>query len=401
MFSQKKYLIFKPILIKLIQFRKEIYMEKQMKYILILMLLFSSLYSQNKSGEFSGLGSLPFLTDAKTKSISPENPTGEKGKGGMAIPNPKDPKPFVNARAADDLGQGWKVSPFIRINKGETAILMDVEGEGIIQHIWMVEGLSRSHVLRFYWDNEKTPSIEVPAPDFFAVGHELFAPVNSLAVVVNAKNALNCYWPMPFKKHVKITLTNEDDKDLELMAYQITYSETTIPDNSGYFHAQWRRSMTNPDNPDYVIIDGVKGKGRYVGTFLAWTQLSSAWFGEGEIKFYLDGDKKFPTICGTGTEDYFCGSWGFPEIYTTAYSGNTLKYAGVNGPPKWSLYRWHIQDPICFQKDLKVTIQALGWYPNKKYKPLDDDIASVAYWYQTEPHEKFPVFPELKKRWPR
>jgi hypothetical protein len=278
---------------------------------------------------------------------------------------------------------------------------MDIDGPGIIQHIWMVEGLSRSHVLRFYWDNEKTPSVEVPAPDFFAVGHELFAPVNSLAVIVNAKNAMNCYWPMPFKKHAKITLTNESDKDLEIMSYQITYAETTVPENAGYFHAQWRRTVTDRNNPDYVILDGVKGKGRYVGTFLAWTQLSDGWFGEGEIKFYMDGDKKFPTICGTGTEDYFCGSYGFPEIYTTAYVGNTLKHSGLNGPPKWSLYRWHIQDPICFQKDMKVTIQALGWYPNKKYQPLSDDIASVAYWYQEEPHEKFPTLLEMKFRWPR
>jgi len=150
-------------------------------------------------------------------------------------------------------------------------------------------------------------------------------------------------------------------------------------------------------------LDGVQGQGQYVGTFLAWTQLSDGWFGEGEIKFYMDGDKEFPTICGTGTEDYFLGSYGFPEIYTTAYVGNTLKHPGGDGPPKWSLYRWHILDPIRFEEDLRVTIQALGWWPepNSRFQPLTDDIASVAYWYQSPPHAAFPELPSLEERYPR
>lgn len=345
-----------------------------------------------------GLTGLPFLNDAQTRSISAENPTGEKGKGGMAIPNPSEPKPAASARAADDLGQGWKVRPFIRINAGETATLMDVDGPGIIQHIWLVEGLSRSHVLRFYWDDEKTPSIEVPAPDFFAVGHEIFARVNSLPVIVTPRNALNCYWPMPFRKHARVTLTNESAEDLPLVAYQITYALTAVPENAGYFHAQWRRASTETENP-YVILDGVKGQGRYVGTFLAWTQLEKGWFGEGEIKFYMDGDQEFPTICGTGTEDYFGGSYGFPEPYTTAYLGTTLNTSDQDMPPNyWSLYRWHIEDPISFGQDLRVTIQALGWGQDRKYKKMSDDIASVAYWYQTEPHAPFPPLPALADR---
>ncbi len=344
---------------------------------------------------FGGLSTLPFLNDAQTRSISAENPTGEPGKGGMAIPNPSEPKPAASARAADELGQGWKVRPFLRVNAGETATLMDVDGPGIIQHIWIVEGLSRAHILRFYWDNEETPSIEVPVPDFFAVGHEMFARVNSLAVVVNPKNSLNCYWPMPFRKHARVTMTNEADKDLTLLAFQITYALTEVPPNASYFHAQWRRAKTATQNP-YVILDGVKGKGRYVGTFLAWTQMEKGWFGEGEIKFYMDGDTDFPTICGTGTEDYFCGSFGFPEPYTTAYVGTTLPSSDSAEPPNyWSLYRWHIQDPIAFHRDLRITIQALGWRAGPKYKKLADDIASVAYWYQTEPHAPFPALPPL------
>jgi Protein of unknown function (DUF2961) len=345
-----------------------------------------------------GLGSLPLLGQGRTRSISAENPTGAKGKGGMAIPNPAEPKPAASARAADDLGQGWKVRPFIRLNAHETAVLMDVSGPGIIQHIWMVEGLNRGLVIRFYWDGEDSPSVETPVPDFFAVGHGRFAAVNSLAVVVNPANALNCFWPMPFRTHARITLSNETVKDVELVAYQITYVETEVPSEAGTFHAQYRRASTAEPNP-YVILDGVKGRGRYVGTFLAWTQMEKGWFGEGEIKFYLDGDQQFPTICGTGTEDYFLGSYGFSRPYTTAYSGTVLPASESAEPPNfWSLYRWHIQDPINFGENLRVTIQALGWGSDGKYKKLADDIASVAYWYQAEPHAPFPKLPALAER---
>lgn len=370
--------------------------------------LFSSILNaqqQQPANLFNfNLGSLPELHDVETYSVSPENPTGEKGKGGMAIPNPD--LPFSDR--AQHLGQGWKVNPFLKPKAGETITIMDVDGPGMIQHIWMTTnrtwgGNGRACILRFYWDNEKHPSVEVPMTDFFAIGHDLFAPVNSLPVIVNPSSALNCYWPMPFRKHAKITFTNESDKELRLLTFQITYAKMELPEDVGYFHAQWRKAVVDPKNPDYLIVDSIKGTGKYVGTFLAWTQLYSGWFGEGEIKFFIDGDKKFPTICGTGTEDYFCASWGFPETYSTAYVGNTLAEQEGNGPRKWSLYRWHIMDPIYFKKDLKVTIQALGWYPGKPwgYRPLADDIASVAFWYQQEPHATFPKLPGLKDRWPR
>jgi len=354
-------------------------------------------------GEFSagfqpGLGSLPLLDRGRTRSISAENPTGAKGKGGMAIPNPSERKPAASARAADNLGQGWKVRPFIRLNARQTATLMDVAGSGIIQHIWLVEGLNRGLVIRFYWDGEETPSVESPVPDFFAVGHGRFAQVNSLPVVVNPANALNCFWPMPFRTNARITLTNETDHDVELVAYQITYVETEVPTAAGTFHAQYRRASTAKRNP-CVILDGVKGRGRYVGTFLAWTQMEKGWFGEGEIKFFMDGDEQFPTICGTGTEDYFLGSYGFSRPYTTMYSGTVLPASENTEPPNfWSLYRWHLQDPINFEQDLRVTIQALGWGKDGKYKKLSDDVASVAFWYQTEPHAPFPKLPMLADR---
>lgn len=358
-----------------------------------------------------GLGTLPVLVQAESRQVSPENPTGGKGMGARAIPNPKDPHlPF--SAAAEDLGQGWKVSPFVKPQAGEPLTIMDVEGPGIIEHIWIAtegswEGNGRACVLRFYWDHEESPSIEVPLTDFLAVGNDRFAPVNSLAVIVNHASALNCYWPMPFLRHARITFTNELSRPLNLLTYQIDYVKAEVPPQVGYFHAQWRRATTKRSYPEYTILDGVGGSGRYVGTFLAWTQLSDGWFGEGEVKFFIDGDKQFPTICGTGTEYYFGGSYGFPEIFSTAYTGNTLKREDNTldkqfpGPRKWSLYRWHIMDPINFSHDLRVEIQALGWWPNGRYQPLADDIASVAYWYQQEPHAPFPKFPPLEARWPR
>jgi hypothetical protein len=189
---------------------------------------------------------------------------------------------------------------------------------------------------------------------------------------------------------------------MTLFTYQITYSLAPVPGNAAYFHAQWRRTVTDRKAPIHTLLDGVRGAGRYVGTFMAHTQLSEGWFGEGEMKFYIDGDRDFPTICGTGTEDYFGASYGFPELYSTPFLGNVLKHEAKNGPPKSSLYRWHILDPIEFKQDLRVTIQALGWWNNpRRYQPLADDIATVAYWYQTEPHAPFPKFPPLPERWPR
>ncbi len=362
--------------------------------------------TSNGAGIGPSLGSLPNLTpDAESRMVSPENPTGAKGQGAMAVPSPSNPF----SRPAAHLGQGWKVNPFIDVPAHSTVTIMDVDGPGTIEHIWMASspnfhGNGRPTVLRFYWDGEQTPSIEVPLTDFFAIGNDRFAPVNSLAVVDVPTASMNCYWPMPFRKHAKITVTNDADKTLPLFTYQIDYRVSPVPADAGYFHAQWRRATVNPSNPVYTILDGVKGEGRYVGTFLAWTQMSTGWFGEGEVKFYIDGDTKFPTIAGTGTEDYFGADYDFPALYSTAYVGNVLDPKSVDpdgGPPQHSLYRWHIMDPISFHNNLKVTIQDLGWYPNATYQPEGDNIASVAYWYQKEPHAAFPPFPALSRRWPQ
>jgi len=205
--------------------------------------------------------------------ISPENLTGEKGKGAMAVPDHGNQSlPFY--KAAEHLGQGWKVNPFVKPKPGETITIMDVESPGMIQHIWMAtepkwRGNCHACILRFYWDDEKDPSVEVTLTDLFTVGHDLFARVSSLAVIMNPMAALNCYWPMSFPKHAKVTFTNEGDNELGLLTYQITYAKLKIPENIGFFHAQWRKFAIDPLSPDYIILDGVKGQCKYVGTFLA------------------------------------------------------------------------------------------------------------------------------------
>jgi hypothetical protein len=208
---------------------------------------------------------------------------------------------------------------------------------------------------------------------------------------------------MPFRKSARITMENMDDKDMVLY-YQINYALTPIPRDAAYFHAQYREEHPLKQKGLYTILDGVKGQGQYVGTYLAWEVHSPGWWGEGEIKFYMDGDQEFPTICGTGTEDYFCGSYNFENRETKKYQVFTTPYSGLSQvlPPdkiyevgqQFGLYRWHIMDPVRFDSDLKVTMQALGWRSGGRYLPLQDDISSVAFWYQTEPHAPFPKLPD-------
>jgi hypothetical protein len=347
-----------------------------------------------------GMGNLSKLSRAQTRSISPENVTGEKGKGAMAVDGPAK-------KAARDLGQGWKVSPYVIVPPKSTFVMADVKGMGAIQQIWMTpDGNWRFAILRVYWDGETEPSIECPLGDFFACGWGRFAQVTSLAVCVNPGSGLNSYWEMPFRRSFKMTIDNIADEKLTLF-YQINYTLTDVPAEAAYFHAQFRRTNPLPYKSVYTILDGVKGWGHYVGTYMAWGVNNNGWWGEGEIKFYMDGDIEFPTIAGTGTEDYFCGSYGFSLTkadgtdqyveYTTPYAGMPQVIRGdghTDVIQRFGLYRWHIMDPVRFEKDLKVTMQALGWRSGGRYLPLQDDIASTAFWYQTEPHAKFPRFPD-------
>lgn len=344
------------------------------------------------------MGSLARLSNAQTRSISPENPSGEKGKGGMA-------REGTGAQFARGLGQGWKISPSVIIGPGETLELANIEGSGTIQHIWMTPtGNWRFSILRIYWDDSEQPAVECPVGDFFAMGWGAYAPLTSLAVCVNPGSAFNCYWAMPFRKRARITMTNIGDEKATLY-YQITYALEEVSEDQGYFHAQFRRTNPLPYKGVYTILDGARGQGHYVGTYIAWGVNNNGWWGEGEVKFYLDGDQMWPTICGTGTEDYFCGSYNFESPETKQYQEFSTPYSGLHqvirpdglyrSQQRFGMYRWHITDPIRFQQDLRVTIQALGWRGvYRSYLPLQDDIASVAYWYQTLPTAPFPLLPE-------
>ncbi len=350
-----------------------------------------------------GIGNLPKLSRAKTRSISAENFDGKKGAGGMATRG-------NGYESSKKLGRGWKVSPCITVPAKAKVTLADIKGPGTIQHIWITVHPARWRdlIIRMYWDGETAPSVEAPLGDFFCMGWCERANLASLAVCVNPAGGMNCYWPMPFRTSARITLENRTKDEVGGFFYQVTYTLAEVPSDAAYLHAQWRRSNPLPYKAVHTLLDGVKGWGQYVGTYIAWGVNSCGWWGEGEIKFYMDGDGKWPTICGTGTEDYFCGAWNFEHpkgeygVFNTPYTGLTqvIKPDGLyRSQQRFGLYRWHVMDPIRFQQDLRVTIQALGWRSQlgglPRYLPEQDDIASTAYWYQAEPHAPFPKLPDL------
>jgi hypothetical protein len=355
------------------------------------------------AGQFNGLGmnlgNLSRLSKAKTRSISPENLTGAKGKGGMATEG-------IGSQPARDLGVGWKISECIQVKPGETFTFVEIEGAGAIQSIWIggmnsEEKISpRFLILRMYWDDQPIPSVECTLGDFFASGLGGFAQLSSVPVAVNPNRGVNCYWEMPFRKSCRMTLENFSEETF-LFYYQVNYSLTEVPEDTAYFHAQFRRVNPIPYKSIYTILDGVQGTGQYVGTYLAVGVTNNGWWGEGEIKFYLDGDDEFPTICGTGTEDYFGGSFGW--VVKGQYVPFTTPFLGVHqvirpdgtyqSQQRFGMYRWHIMDPIRFEQDLRVTIHALGW-ARRGFLPLQCDMASVAYWYQTLPTAPFPALPD-------
>ncbi len=349
------------------------------------------------------LGNLARLSAAQSRSISAENPTGAKGQGGMATMG-------TGADAARDLGRGWKVSPSLELSGHAVTTLAEIAGPGAIQHLWLTVHPSawRQLVLRCFWDHEDTPSVEAPLGDFFCNGWGVRCNVASLPLAVNPAGGFNSYWEMPFRRHALISVENLSPDAVPGFYYQVDYTLTAVPDDRAYFHAQWRRSNPLPVRQVHTLLDGVRGRGHYVGTYLAWGAHNNGWWGEGEIKFYLDGDGEWPTICGTGTEDYFGGAWNFehPEgqygQYSTPFLGlpQVITSDGLyQSQHRFGMYRWHIPDPIRFQQDLRVTIQALGWRAlregKRRYLPLQDDIASTAFWYQAEPHAPFPTLPGL------
>lgn len=369
------------------------------------------------------LSDLPYRRHGRSRAINAENPTGGKGKGGMA---------------AGALGIGRKGSPCLKdIVPGSITTLADIRGSGTITHIWITVDsktsdadcfVLRDLILRMYWDDETAPSVEVPLGDFFCCGFGKECIVNSLPIAVVPSRGLNCYFPMPFRHHAVIKLENQHVNSIPAFFYQIDYCLDDEDQTVGkrgeenrveYFHAQWRRERLTEKGKDYTILDGVHGSGTYVGTYMALQTLERYWWGEGEIKFYMDGDEEYPTICGTGTEDYFGGSWSFAahengktieQNYSTPFLGYPYysrhddlivnPYHNDDVPPMRGFYRFHLPDPVYFEKDLRVTIQQIG----VSYKGLferQDDVSSVAYWYQKEPHTAFPALPGSDERRPR
>ena len=340
---------------------------------------------------------LCLLSDNESRAVNAENPTGGKGLGALATEG-------TGAAAARELGPGWKVSPSRVVKPGETLVLADIDGPGCIRHIWITDDtkVDRKLIIRFYWDGADKPSVEAPLGDFFACAQSATDPgtLVSNPVCVNPRRALNCWWEMPFRTHARVTLESLYPREATVF-YQIDYEAGPQPADAAYFHAQFRRTDGVPTRGVHTILDGVRGRGHYVGTYGLWSVRANGWWGEGEVKFFLDGDGDSPTICGTGTEDYFLGAWGFDDgagyrEFCTPWAG----LARVTRPdgrsvvvPRFSLYRWHLPDPVRFKKDIRVTVQDLGWRCDGPYLPRHDDICTVAYWYQSEPFTDFPPLP--------
>ena len=344
------------------------------------------------------LNNLTRKKDIRTFSVSPENPTGEKGMGGRATL-----KEGSAAYAARELGTGWKVNPYIVLDAGKTAVLADVQGEGSVRHIWITDGAKygRQLILRIYFDGQSTPAVQAPLSDFFTnADYNEFRQISSLAMCFNPNKAMNCYFEMPYFKGFRAEVENLGTEAANIY-YQIDCEEKRLPPDSLYFHAQFRRVNPLPYMVPYTILDGIGGDGLYVGTYLHWGVKSNGWWGEGEIKFYIDGDTDFPSICGTGTEDYFLGAYNFDvngkyQEFSGPYSGlSKVGYTdGIYRAQRYfDMYRWHINDPIYFHKNLRVTIQALGWRREGRYLPLQDDISSVAYWYSDCLCDVYPPMP--------
>lgn len=326
-----------------------------------------------------------------------------------------------------------------QIRAGETLLVADIPGAGIIRHIWCTmkcqdpNGLSLT-VIRMYWDGEETPSVEAPIGDFFGIGMNMARNFVSEPLVMAPQDgrALNCYFPMPFGHGAKITVENQGNAEMKFFYYVDYEMHDQIPDDYGRFHAQWRREASTggtateadfvpskragengrtPTWPscwekenrtgegNYVILEA-KGKGHYVGcnfSIFNFTKQANNWYGEGDDMIYIDGDV-LPTICGTGTEDYFGTAFCPRQVYNapwqglTVYSGDELgrPYMGAN-----CMYRYHIKDPIRFQKSIRVTIE------HGHANLLDNDYSSTAYWYQAEPHDADYRMPGPEQRIPR
>jgi len=294
------------------------------------------------------------------------------------------------------------------IAPGDTLALAELDGPGMISHIWFTiahpsPGYPRLLTLRMYWDGEEHPSVECPIGDFFVIGHGVDQPFWSIPITVTSDGrARNCYWPMPFRKSARITVTNEAERQCDALFWYIDWRKhEELHADTAYFHAAYRQEFPAAMGRNYLLAD-IEGRGHYVGTAYSVYHSSHGWFGEGDDFFFIDGEKE-PRLRGTGTEDYFCDAWGFRQLDGPFY-GIPL-WEGYGTGDRGSAYRFHLTDPVAFRKSLRVEIEHKGSqnFPNGEgsgFIERDDLLSSVAYWYQTEPHKPWPALPNGPDRLP-
>ena len=324
----------------------------------------------------------PYLlnSEVQSRSISFENPTGEPGMGGQE---------------ASNLGPGRKGAAWRRIEPGETVELANIEGPGTLRHIWMTLGnrepnTFRSMVIRMWWEDQSHPSVESPLGDFFGFAHGKVAPYQSVAHSLGVNAAMNIWLPMPFTDRARVTLTNEAEIGVPVY-YQIDYTiNDAHPDDVGRLHVLFARQNPTVEKEDFELLPLREQKGRFLGSVVGVRALTDDWWGEGEIKFFMDGDEEFPTICGTGTEDWVCLSYGLQQ---TPYW-----YHGANlAEGRWnSFYRWHMPDPIFWQDSCRVTIQQIAWRGG--LAETHDDWSAATFWYEPVPSAPLPEMPDLEAR---
>ena len=363
--------------------------------------------SAPSAGSLDLAGTPLYSPTLKSRAITAENQQGLKGQGGQKH-------------------DGRKGLPCLwNLKKDQVYTFAEIDGPGAIRHIWITVQNGgpekfRNLILRFYWDGQETPSVEAPLSDFFGVSHGKTVNYESAFLVTPEGKGFNSYFLMPFASKAKLTVCNETGSDADMFFYQVDYTiGDAVTDDTPRFHAQFRRDANTTLAEDYVILDGVKGQGRFLGVNFGLIDRfaeAAVWWGEGEVKMYIDGDTDYPTICGTGSEDYAGSGWGLGTFQ--AQEMGSLLHKGKYV----SFYRFHVRDPIYFSEDIKVTMQQLG--NDGQHEPADpkgrlaefikkgeykktrgggcfervDDVCSTAYWYQTLPTKPFPPFPDRALR---
>ncbi|MBM3883936.1 MAG: DUF2961 domain-containing protein [Verrucomicrobia bacterium] len=333
----------------------------------------------------AGLGDLmtqPYLLDTglDSRSISFENPTGARGEGG---------------KASSKLGVGRKGTPARTMKPGETVTLCDIAGPGTIRHIWVTmpkdPELLRAAVVRAYWEGQTHPSVECPIGDLMGFAHGRVLPYQSAVHSVGENAGMNLWLPMPFAKQARFTFSHEGrSKDFPLF-YQIDYTlRDQHPRGVGRLHVLFRRENPTTLKQDFELLPKRSGRGRFVGSVIGIRALEGDWWGEGEVKVYRDGDGEFPTICGTGSEDYVGLSWGIQQT-PFLFNGCSLNQKGFV-----SMYRWHLPDPVYWEQECRITIQQIGWKDGLYER--QDDWSTAAFWYEPVPSAPLPTFPELEAR---